>query len=68
MLADIDVRYVIVGHSERRQYFGETDIDVNKKVHAALNAGLRQSHSFHTKLLKSSVLYAILCVTANANF
>ena len=41
MLADIDVRYVIVGHSERRQHFGETDIDVNKKVHAALNAGLR---------------------------
>ena len=41
MLADIEVRYVIVGHSERRQYFGETDIDVNKKVHAALAAGLR---------------------------
>ncbi|MBO4915215.1 MAG: triose-phosphate isomerase [Oscillospiraceae bacterium] len=40
MLADIDVRYVIVGHSERRQYFGETDIIVNKKVHAALEAGL----------------------------
>ena len=40
MLADIDVRYVIVGHSERRQYFGETDIVVNKKVHAALDAGL----------------------------
>ena len=40
MLADLDVRYVIVGHSERRQYFGETDIIVNKKVHAALEAGL----------------------------
>jgi len=40
MLADLDVRYVIVGHSERRQYFGETDIIVNKKVHAALGAGL----------------------------
>ena len=40
MLADLDVRYVIVGHSERRQYFGETDIIVNKKVHAALEAGI----------------------------
>ncbi len=40
MLADLDVKYVIVGHSERRQYFGETDITVNKKVHAALEAGL----------------------------
>lgn len=34
-LADIGVEYVILGHSERRQYFNETDIDVNKKVHAA---------------------------------
>ena len=40
MLVDLDVKYVIIGHSERRQYFGETDATVNKKVHAALNAGL----------------------------
>ena len=40
MLRDLGVKYVIIGHSERRQYFGETDITVNKKVHAALEAGL----------------------------
>lgn len=40
MLKDLNVKYVIVGHSERRQYFGDTDITVNKKVHAVLNAGM----------------------------
>ncbi len=35
MLTEIGVRYVIVGHSERRQYFGETDETVNKRLKAA---------------------------------
>ena len=40
MLKDLGVKYVIIGHSERRQYFCETDATVNKKVHAVLNAGM----------------------------
>ncbi len=40
MLKEMGIGYVIIGHSERRQYFGETDVTVNKRVRAALNAGL----------------------------
>ena len=35
MLSAIGVGYVVLGHSERRQYFNETDESVNRKVHAA---------------------------------
>ena len=41
MLADIGCSYVIVGHSERRQHFGDTDEAVNRKVKAVLAAGMR---------------------------
>lgn len=41
MLHSIGVKYVIIGHSERRQYFAETDEIVNKKVKAALKNNLR---------------------------
>ena len=40
MLAKLQVRYVIVGHSERRQLFGETDEQVNAKVRAVLASGM----------------------------
>lgn len=40
MLKDLGVDYVIIGHSERRAYFGETDEIVNKKVHAAFKYGI----------------------------
>jgi triosephosphate isomerase len=41
MLRDLFVRYVVLGHSERRALFGETDEIVNRKAHAALEASLR---------------------------
>ncbi len=40
MLTQSGVKYVVIGHSERRQYFGETDQTVNLRTLAALNAGL----------------------------
>lgn len=40
MLRDLKIEYVIIGHSERRQYFNETDESVNKKVKAALDHSL----------------------------
>lgn len=40
MLKDTGCRFVIIGHSERRQYFGETNESVNKKIKAALRHGL----------------------------
>ena len=41
MLTDLGVEYVVVGHSERRQYFAETDETVNKRAKAALAGGLK---------------------------
>ena len=40
MLKNAGCEYVIIGHSERRGYFGETDLDVNKKIKKALEKGL----------------------------
>ncbi len=40
MLLDLGCKYVIIGHSERRQFFGESDETVNKKLRQALNKGL----------------------------
>ena len=40
MLRDAGCSHVIIGHSERRQFYGETDVSVNKKAKAAIEAGL----------------------------
>jgi triosephosphate isomerase len=40
MLIDVGCKYVILGHSERRHVLGESDSQVNEKVHAAISAGL----------------------------
>lgn len=40
MIRDVGASHVIIGHSERRQYYAETDAQVNEKVHAALQSGL----------------------------
>jgi len=40
MLSDVGCRYVVIGHSERRQHFGETDASVNKKILSALRSKL----------------------------
>ena len=42
MLKNLGAEYVIIGHSERRKYFGETDEIVNKKIKAAINVELEQ--------------------------
>ena len=46
MLKESGVEYVILGHSERRQYFGETDATVNQRVLAAVKAGLTRSSAW----------------------
>ncbi|MFN5855113.1 MAG: triose-phosphate isomerase [Pseudanabaenaceae cyanobacterium] len=40
MLNELGIQYVIIGHSERREYFGETDATVNKRLHAAQSHGI----------------------------
>ncbi|WP_353092737.1 triose-phosphate isomerase [Tissierella praeacuta] len=41
MLKELDIDYVIIGHSERRQYFNETDTTVNKKIKTAISYGIK---------------------------
>ncbi|MBR6739545.1 MAG: triose-phosphate isomerase [Clostridia bacterium] len=76
MLAEMGVKYVIVGHSERRALFGDTDVIVNKKVHAALNAGLKpiicvgesleeREQDVTAEVIRKQVKIALMGVTAD---
>jgi len=69
MLKEIGVDYCIIGHSERRQYFNETDLTVNKKVKAALMYGIKpivcvgetleqRENNVEKEIVKSQVLEA----------
>ena len=75
MLLEVGAEYVIIGHSERRQLFGETDESVNKRVAAALGAGLKpiicigeteyeRSAGKTNIILKSQLRAALIGVTA----
>ena len=57
MLTEMGVKYVIVGHSERRQYFGETDETVRKRTTAALKAGMTVAlHDACEKCIKNVII------------
>ena len=77
MLKEFGVEYVIVGHSERRQYFGETDETVNKRARAALAADitpiicvgetLEQRESGSTDKIVSAQINKALCGMSEAD-
>lgn len=75
MLKEIGVEYCIVGHSERRQYFNETDETVNLKVKALLEAGIipivcvgedlyQREHNYQDKLVAEQVANALEGISA----
>lgn len=77
MLLDIDIKTVIIGHSERRAYFGETDEILAKKVKTALSKNLRVMFCFgeelqdrksgnHFNVVESQLKNALLSLDASA--
>ncbi|SDK15739.1 triosephosphate isomerase [Jeotgalicoccus aerolatus] len=77
MLADIGIKYVITGHSERRELFGETDADVNKKSLAVIESGMtpivcvgetadERSSKMHEQKVRSQVQAALENIGAEA--
>ena len=52
MLVDAGVKYVVLGHSERREYFGETNEDVNKKILKAFEHGTTPVSYTHLDVYK----------------
>ena len=64
MLKVIGVEYVIIGHSERREYFNETDETVNKKIKAAFNYGLKPIVCVGEKLEEREAGNTVQIITA----
>ena len=66
MLTAVGCKWVIVAHSERRQYFGETDETANKKIFAALESGLTPIYCVGEKLLArvTALLMEVVAVFA----
>lgn len=75
MLKEIGVDYVIIGHSERRQYFNETDESVNGKIKKALEVGIKpilcvgesleeRENSIHERVVKNQVLKGLMGLEA----
>jgi triosephosphate isomerase (TIM) len=67
MLKEIGVRYVIIGHSERRQYFGETNEGCAKKITAALVAGMRAIYCLGETLAEREANRTLAVVTEQFN-
>lgn len=76
MLAEMGVPYVIIGHSERRTYFGDTDVTVQQRTRAALDAGLtvilcvgeyleQREQGITSELVRMQTKIALLGVTAD---
>lgn len=77
MLKELGVHYVIAGHSERRELFGESDSDINKKAHAVIEAGMvpiicvgeteaERDNGEHTEKVANQVKAALQGVKAEA--
>ena len=64
MLVECGVEYVIIGHSERRQYFGETDETVNLRTRAALDAGLKRQAGITAEIVSMQTKLDLEGVTA----
>ncbi len=76
MLKELDVRFVIIGHSERRQLFGETDLSVSKKTFAALSNDLipiicvgeslaQREGDFYQKIVKKQIVEGLRLVDSS---